>query len=78
MRPLPAVRFPIGRRAASGGTIAIIGILLLGIPLYDIRDDWDTRHVTKVAKSTAAGWVTATVLFGWVVYVQLRVMQQPT
>ncbi|MFC6989300.1 hypothetical protein ACFQJD_12350 [Haloplanus sp. GCM10025708] len=39
MRAIPAVRFPMSRRAVSGGAITTVGILLLGIPLYDIWDD---------------------------------------
>lgn len=98
------------RRTVSGGTITLLGMALLGIPLYDIwddysvlswtllstvaenatflllalgiavggvwlvRSDWETRHVSLVAKWTVGGWLAATALFAWVVFVQLQVM----
>lgn len=55
----------------ENATMLVMALVLLGAGVWLVRSDWETDRVTTVAGWTALGAVSAGVLFGWVLTVQL-------
>ncbi len=55
---------------------ALVGLLVAG-GVWLARSNWDDDHVTTVASTTFAGFAATTVLFAWIVAVQLWTMHEP-